>query len=128
MMRRIDEGDPPAASAGDSDVLAAAFAEPTPGAHVELPPGARYVLDDLDAAKARAKRAKADVDRDTNQLRVWLGDAEVGMLDGDEPVTWKGHDVTRLDSKRLRDERPDVFDAYATTTIERRLVARSRKE
>lgn len=128
MMRRIDEGDPPAASAGDSEVLAAAFAEPTPGAHVELPPGARYVLDDLDAAKARMKRAKADVDRNTNQLRVWLGDAEVGMLDGDEPVTWKGHDVTRLDAKRLRAELPEVFVAYSTTAIERRLLAKQRKE
>lgn len=128
MVRRIDEGDPPAASADDADVLGTAFAMPTVGAHVELPPAARYVLDDLAAAKARVKRAQAEVDRNTNQLRVWLGDAEVGMLDGDEPVTWKGHDVTRLDTKRLRKERPDVFDAYATTTVERRLLANARKE
>lgn len=127
MMRRIDEGDPPAASANDADVLAAAFVDSEPGARVELPGLARVVLDDLETARLRHQAAADDRARLENQLRAWIGNAEIGTLDGDVAVTWKAHDVSRLDTKALRDADPDVFAAYSHTTRQRRLLTPQRR-
>lgn len=122
MWRRILEADPPAASVGDRAVLSAAYPQPEPGRSVTLPPSAAVVLDELGAARARRKRAEDDCDRFENQLRAWLGDAERGVVGDREAVTWKAHEVQRLDTTALRKDQPETYAAYARTTTQRRLL------
>lgn len=74
-----------------------------------------------DAYKAEAKAAEEAADEQENRLKVLLGEHEVLQLpDGHVLCTWKQHDVTRLDSKALKADRPDVHAAFAKTTQQRR--------
>lgn len=68
-------------------------------------------------AKARVKEAERDVERIENALRAALEDAVAGGLDRNgelvELVTWKPQSSgARLDTKRLKAERPDIAREY----------------
>lgn len=74
-----------------------------------------------DTYKVAAKEAEEAASEQENRLKVLLGDHEVLQLpDGHVLCTWKQHEVTRLDSKALKADRPDVHSAFSTTTTQRR--------
>lgn len=74
-----------------------------------------------DHYKAEAKAAEEAATEHENRLKVLLGDHEVLQgPDGHVLCTWKQHDVTRLDGKALKADRPDVHAAFAKTTTQRR--------
>lgn len=68
----------------------------------------------LKAAKLMAKQAEEQVEAITNELRAAMGDAEVACIDGQPAITRKSYLTSRLDTKRLKAEKPDVYEAYVT--------------
>lgn len=81
-----------------------------------LPPAG---VDDL-AELARIKAEIASLEEQKlgceNRVKALLGDNAVGVdVDGKPLVTWKAHDDTRVDPKRLRAELPEVFETYSNT-------------
>ena len=53
-----------------------------------------------------------------NTPKTALGEATVGEY-GDLRITWKNRESTRLDSKALKAEMPDVYAKYAKTSSAR---------
>lgn len=71
-------------------------------------------LDALKSAKLMAKEADERVEAITNELRAALGDAEAGTIAGQTAITWKSSFTSRLDTKRLKSEMPDVYERFVT--------------
>lgn len=82
---------------------------------VELPESARSWLLQLDEArKARSEAEKREAEAKDEIARLML-DAEIGTIGGATAVTWKQQAApVRLDTKRLREEHPDLIAAYET--------------
>jgi putative phage-type endonuclease len=89
-----------------------------PGKTIEID-GLKDRLDALKAAKLMAKQAEEQVEAITNEIRAAMNDAEVGTIDGQTAVTWKTSTTSRLDTKRLKAEKPDVYEAFTTQSESR---------
>ncbi|MEV1331160.1 lambda-exonuclease family protein [Micromonospora costi] len=72
----------------------------------------RALLDD-------AKTALAEVE---NQIRGLLGNARTAVCDGRKIASRSVYDTTRIDTKRLRADQPDIYAAYATTSTVNKLT------
>jgi predicted phage-related endonuclease len=64
------------------------------------------------------KRLKAQQDEVKAQLCQQLGDKSVG-LGLDYSFSWKSQSTRRLNSKRLQEDHPDLFEEYAETSVTR---------
>jgi len=60
-----------------------------------------------------------------NQLREWLGEATVGVIDGRVAVTWKPV-AGRVDTKALREAHPDIAAQFTGSSTRRLDVKASR--
>lgn len=67
-------------------------------------------------AKAELEHAKGEYERWTAKLKGLVGDAQ-GIECPDGRLTWSRFERTRLDSKRLRSERPDIAEEYTTSSM-----------
>lgn len=76
-----------------------------------------------DEAYKEADLAKKKADE---AVKMELGQAEGATIGGDPLVTYKAQDVTRIDSKRLRDEKPEIFEEYSNTKTERKLLLKTK--
>lgn len=85
------------------------------GGTVELPPEARTVILNL----AKVKTLKQQVDKQESQLKadlaVLLGQAEVGVLEGKEVVTWKTIRKNVFDLSRFEAEHPALANKFRKT-------------
>ena len=80
----------------------------------------------LETARKLARDAAAEEERVKGELAAVLGDAEAGIVDGAEVVTWRSQQRTRIDERRLRSEQPDLVAAYSTTSSFRVMRTRPR--
>jgi len=89
--QRVLDGDPPPVDGHQSTTTALAqlYAFSERDLEVDLPDDARRLVEELRLAKQMATDAKADVDLVQNELKALLGNAEIGLLDGEQVVTWK---------------------------------------
>lgn len=51
-----------------------------------------------------------------------LGENEIGVIDGKPVVRWTVVPSTRLDTSKLKAERPEVYEAFTRTSISRRFT------
>lgn len=79
---------------------------------VELPENARELLDWYHAASRQVQVAKQELDACKAEIASLLGAAEVGVLDGDEVVTWKHSRRWSFDGARFESEHPAMFREY----------------
>lgn len=80
---------------------------------VELEGAQVQWLDAYRAAKQQLDDAQAAVDRCREQLERFLGDAETATVDGKPVITWRwSRPTARVDVKALREEEPDIADAF----------------
>lgn len=125
--RRVESGEPPTVETyfpGDAADLAAAFPEPEPGSVVDLDDDGAQLVEDLRTYRAAAKRLDNDVTRAENAVKALLGDNEAGAWDGKTVVTWRPVESSRVDTKRLRSEEPDLAERFLTTSTTRRLLVK----
>jgi putative phage-type endonuclease len=131
--QRVQERRPPAVDGTDAttDALKAAYASPN-GHMVEMTPEAldavrRRMLAAKDERVARERRQLAE-----SELMTFLGDNEVGHLNGRIVVTWKPYTQKRVDAEALRrklnffcERHPryagELREVPTTTTTSRRL-------
>lgn len=86
------------------------------GPAIELPSVADESLAEIDELEELADSIKEQIEAHKNLLRMLLGDAEIGTTAAGRKVTWKTQaGRTTVDSKRLKAERPDVYEAYSKT-------------
>jgi putative phage-type endonuclease len=88
--QRVVENDPPPVDgeASTTDVLCRRY-KVTPDKIVELDDSVREIIAQREQAGAAEKAAKERKDQASNELRLLLGDAEVGTLAGKPIVSWK---------------------------------------
>lgn len=102
------DGDPSTTRA-----LRDAFTDVEAGRAVDLEADVVDLLRELPAAKAAVKTAEARRDHIENALRLALGDAEAGLVDGAPVVTWKAQTVRgRLDARTLEADHPTLAAQY----------------
>ena len=58
------------------------------------------------------------------ELKLYLGEAERAE-NGRYRVSWKSVSSQRIDEKRLREERPEVYEEYQKTSRYRRLLIKA---
>lgn len=113
---------PPAAEAPDTDLLAKLHSQSN-GKTIPLPPTALELLDQYDRAQERLKEAERHLDSIKAKLQAMLGDNERGIVGG-RRVEWPTVTQQRIDTKRLREEHPEIYTEYSATTSFRRFTVR----
>ena len=101
--------------ASDGDVLAKVFPESGDQSALPLTDEANRLCESLDALKLDKDAIETVIDTEKNLLKVLLGENSVGLSDKYK-VTWKTQETTRIDSKKLKAECPEVFEKYSNTT------------
>ena len=122
--RHVATGRLPEPTSQDTALLNRLFAASERGAWVELRDEARQWLRTYNDAKAREQAAAEEAERAANLLRAALGEAEEGRLDGQTVVTWKATKRRDIDTRRLREDLPDVAARYERVSQVRRFVVK----
>lgn len=125
--QRVLDGNPPPVTtynAGDAAALAAAYPEPEPSSVVELDDEGAQAVADLRMLKAKAKALGEEITTAENAVKALLGENEAGTVDGEPAVTWRAVESSRVDTKRLRADDPELADRYTTTTTTRRFLVK----
>ncbi|ADU50146.1 phage-type endonuclease [Thermaerobacter marianensis DSM 12885] len=121
--RCVETCTPPAPGGSDLDraILQRLYPDVEPDSVVDLPEEAAEWLRVYREAHAAERAATARKQEAANRLRSLLGGHELGRIGGEVVVRQRQIMQKRLDTKRLKSERPDVYDAYLTEAVQRRL-------
>ncbi|ODA07616.1 MULTISPECIES: YqaJ viral recombinase family protein [Paenibacillus] len=111
-------------SAASTELLNRLYPASRPATEITLEKDQALLVDKLIAAKEDAKAAEEQVKRLENELKAAIGENEVATYNGEPLVTWKSSQTTRLDTKRLKQEHPHIFEKYANTTSSRRFLVK----
>ena len=112
--RKVEAKEMPDVDGSESCTQALAEKFTGGGPAITLPSEADKIFTALDSLKESAKSIKSQIDEQENKLRVMLGDAEIGTTAEGRKVTWKTQaGRTTIDSKKLKAERPDVWEQYS---------------
>ncbi|WP_201009053.1 YqaJ viral recombinase family nuclease [Paenibacillus glycanilyticus] len=111
---------PPAAdgSAGSTETLKALYPSSN-GIEIHLSSEVEKWVLQRDEADETLEAAQERKDEAENRLKALLGENEVGRW-RDIKVTWKNSISSRIDTKRLKAERPEIFVEYAKESNSRR--------
>jgi putative phage-type endonuclease len=96
---------------------------PKPAGEVELDSSVVDLLIEWNAIKDQAKVLDAQEKAIKDQLANALGEAEFGIVNGERVVSFKAQAQTRVDTARLKKEKPDIIEAYSTASSFRVLRA-----
>lgn len=69
-----------------------------------------------------AKKWTEIADRAKEQITKAIGDAEIGTVDGQPAARWSVVNSSRLDTKKLRAEHPDIAEQFTVPTTTRRFT------
>lgn len=123
----VQDGEPPDVThyaRGDADDLAAAYPVPEEGVAVELDDEGAELVAQLKALREVGKVNDQRIARTENALKARIKTAEVATVNGQPVVTWREVESTRVDTRRLRDELPDVAAQYAIASSSRRFLVK----
>lgn len=90
------------------------------GLTVELPEEALSVCMEYDRLSEELKKVEAAKNAAANQLKSYLKEAEAGVI-GDRRVTWKEINKSTVDTKRLKSEKPEIYNDFLKDSSYRRL-------
>lgn len=89
------------------------------GLEVDLPSAVERWIQQYEQAAEEEKLAIERKEEAANNIKMLLGEYEVGRYK-DWRITWRSISSTRLDTKRLKAEMPDVYAKYTSQTTSRR--------
>ncbi len=114
---------PPAFDGSDAsvDLLKALYPESEPESEINLPKDAETLLEALEVIKSDIKDLESKKKEYENQIKALMGVNEKAFA-GTRKITWKSNSVTRIDSKRLKAEQPELYKKYSNTTSERKFL------
>lgn len=111
-------------SEASTDLLNQLYPMSVPASEIILDNEQAGLVRCLVAAKEDAAAAAEQVKRYENELKAIMGENELAIHNGDTLLTWKSNDTTRIDSKRLRAEQPDLYKKYSNTSSARRFLVK----
>src|SRR3990167_3071530 len=120
----------PAATKLDSGILSKLF----PGQiddddPIALDDDAMKIIESLEAMEADISTLEGVIEKEKNSLKTMLKDKNIGLV-GQYKISWKRQISRRLDTKTLRQEKPEIFDAYTKPSESRvfRILKNTQKE
>ena len=87
---------------------------------IELPEEALSVCVEYDRLSEELKKVEAAKNAAANQLKSYLKEAEAETV-GDRTVTWKEISKSTVDTKRLKTEKPEIYNSFLKDSSYRRL-------
>ena len=116
----VEKGKPPEfdGSEASSRIVARMYPRATEE-EAELPADAFTLVHLYDEAAEEEKAAKTRKDEAANKLKAMLGEAEKGFV-YDRKVSWTNVEGTRLDTKKLKENEPEIYEKYTKTSNYRR--------
>lgn len=120
-LNHVKKRNPPAFDGSDAsvDLLKVLYPQSEPETEIRLSEEAEELIETLDSVNAQMSEIKEQKQECENRLKAMLQDYEKGYA-GERIVTWKSFARNSLDSKRLKAERPEIYEQYAKQTITRR--------
>lgn len=85
---------------------------------IKLPSEAEGLAQEIEQMKEAKKETDKRIKLAQNRLCVILGDNEIGIA-GDFQISWKPQTRVSLDSKKLKAEKPEIWEAYKKTSTSR---------
>lgn len=83
------------------------------GAQVELPDEVLSICEEYDNLSEQIKQLENEKDAVANQIKAYLKDASVGIV-GERKIMWKAVVKNGVDIKRLKSEKPEIYEDYKT--------------
>ncbi|MGL4680787.1 MAG: YqaJ viral recombinase family protein [Plesiomonas shigelloides] len=116
---RVQNQDPPMVTGEDIDLVNALYPAGDKPQVIQLDSAAHAFAMQYNAASAAEKEAKAAKDEAKANLCMVMGDHSKAVA-GDVKISWTPMTQTRIDTDRLKKERPDIVAEYSNTTASRR--------
>lgn len=126
--RLVETNTPPPmdGTESSSQALKLLYPESRAGKAIELPTEAEELISEWEAVKAMIAGYEEKLAAIENQLKAMLGEAESGTV-GDKLVSWKTITSKRIDSKRIRELYPEIYDQCSKESSYRRFEIRNLK-
>lgn len=112
----------PPVDAYSADVLAK-LTPVSNGESIELDEQSLTSIENIEMLKNEIKRLELEKKVSENQLKEKLGENEIGVI-RDRKVIWKTISRTSVDSKKLKEEKPEIYNQYLKTTSYRKFDIR----
>lgn len=124
--KHVVPGIPPMIDGSDasSDLLNQLYPFSSPATEIILDDKQAGLVKRLVAAKEDAALAAEQVKRYENELKAIMGENELAIYNGETLLSWKSNDTSRIDSKRLKKEQPNLYEKYVNTTSSRRFLVK----
>lgn len=113
-------------STASTELLKRMYPEGKPNT-INLPSEAGELIETLDLLNEELKALEIRKAECENRLKAMLGENEIGKF-GDRLVTWKNITSKRIDTNRLKKEKPDIYEQYLTTSSYRKFDVKRIKE
>lgn len=91
------------------------------GETVMLDSETEQLIKAIESLKAEKKQIEEQLKTYENQLKMSLEDASIGVTNRFK-ITYKAVTQNRIDSKRLKEEHPEIYEKYLKPSISRRLT------
>ena len=110
----VEEKTPPAldGSSAAEKYLKERFADVQEGTRVILDSKYKEKIEEYLNLKEQIKELEQKQKALENSLKLEIGDNEAGYIDN-FLVNWKGYSRTSIDSKKLKEEQPEIYDKYS---------------
>lgn len=119
-MRRLADDEPPDLDGAAATTATLKQLHPTVVDEVVTIP--TQLADAYRTRKELLDDAQAAFDETCNRIRGLLGDARTAVADGRKVAQRSVYEQARLDTKRLKAEEPDLYAAYAQTSLVSKLL------
>lgn len=110
-------------SDASADLLKALYPQAEPSSEIQLDASVEQMLDAIEQLGEDIKSFEIQKKEYENRIKALLGDNEKGITPK-RTVVWKNYESTRIDSKRLKEEQPDLYQKYTNTTTARRFTVK----
>jgi putative phage-type endonuclease len=101
-----------------SELLNRLYPQAEPGKQIELPSEAAELIAQYEEAREQEAYWAERKTEAENKLKALLGEAEMGWVGG-RRVYWQTRVSTRLDTKALKAEQPEIYERYARQSVYR---------
>lgn len=119
---------PPKAQSNDGAILTSNFPEGLDEAPpIQLGKDTEKLLEEYENAKYLEKIHKKKKEECSNIFKQRLGDNKFGWTN-DQCITWSRWDIEKLDTDKLKSEKPDIYKKYLKKSKSGRLTISERKK
>ena len=104
-----------------ADLLSRLYPDSIPQSQITLPNEALRLIQHYEEYHEKEKLLVEEKELVTNQLKDMLKGNETGII-GNRVVTWKSIQSERLNTKKLKEEMPDIHEKYVSVSSYRRFT------